>query len=219
MSDARTDTLAAIRGALGRGALPETTQSELRAHIARPQPRLQPAIGEDTRARFVRRVQAAAMTLAHVAREDEVPQAVAAYVADHGLPTEIVVAPALAALPWPDTLRVSAGAAQRHTPVGVTPCAVAIAETGSVVLPSAPDTPTTLNFVPDDHIVVVHAAHVVMYLEDAWARLRERYTPGAQSTWPRTVNVISGPSRTADVDQVVQIGVHGPRRVHVILVG
>jgi L-lactate dehydrogenase complex protein LldG len=95
----------------------------------------------------------------------------------------------------------------------VTPCFAAIAETGSVVLLSSAQTPTTLNFVPDDHIVVLGTAQIVWHIEDVWQRLRARGT-----SLPRAVNIVSGPSRTADIEQVVQLGVHGPRRVHLLVV-
>ena len=52
------------------------------------------------------------------------------------------------------------------------------------------------------------------WFEDAWAVLRAR-----PEGMPRATNIISGPSRTADVEQTIQLGAHGPRRVHVILVG
>ena len=76
-----------------------------------------------------------------------------------------------------------------------------------------PDTPSTLNFVPDNHIVVVHASQVVSHFEDVWAQWRASGRP-----LPRTVNIISGPSRTADIEMTIQLGAHGPRRLHIVLV-
>jgi L-lactate utilization protein LutC len=100
----------------------------------------------------------------------------------------------------------------RGDPTSVTPCFAAVAEAGGIVTLSGPDTPSTLNFVPDNHIVVVHASQVLRHLEDAWALLRARGAP-----MPRTVNIISGPSRTADIEQTIQLGAHGPRRLHILL--
>ena len=82
------------------------------------------------------------------------------------------------------------------------------------MLTAGPGSPTTHNFVPDDHVVVLEAASIVTHFEDGWAKLRER-----PEGMPRATNIISGPSRTADVEQTIQLGAHGPRRVHVILVG
>ena len=78
---------------------------------------------------------------------------------------------------------------------------------------SGADTPSTLNFVPDNHIAVVHAAQVLRHFEDLWAQWRTSGRP-----LPRTVNIISGPSRTADIEQTVQLGAHGPRRLHILLI-
>ena len=75
--------------------------------------------------------------------------------------------------------------------------------------------PTTLNFLPDNHIVVLRASRVVGAYEDAWTRLREAYGPGVL---PRTVNLVTGPSRTADIEQTIQLGAHGPRRLHILVI-
>ena len=63
-------------------------------------------------------------------------------------------------------------------------------------------------------IVVLHGNAVVGAYEDAFDLLRMR----VGAVWPRTVNLITGPSRTADIEQTLIMGAHGPRRLHVILV-
>jgi L-lactate utilization protein LutC len=78
---------------------------------------------------------------------------------------------------------------------------------------SGPETPTTLNFTPDDMIAVLDRRDIVAHQEEVWQRIRRE-----RKALPRTINLVSGPSRTADIEQVVQLGVHGPRRVHVVLV-
>ena len=80
------------------------------------------------------------------------------------------------------------------------------------MLISGAETPTTLNFLPDTHIVVVRGEQVVAAYEDGWDRLRDR------GAIPRTVNFITGPSRTGDIEQRIELGAHGPRRLHIILV-
>jgi L-lactate dehydrogenase complex protein LldG len=99
--------------------------------------------------------------------------------------------------------------------VSLTPCHAAIAETGTLMLVSGPQTPTTLNFLPETHIVLVHADQVVATYEDGWDRLRTAETSKAL---PRTVNFITGPSRTADIEQHIELGAHGPRRLHIVVV-
>lgn len=86
-----------------------------------------------------------------------------------------------------------------------------IAETGSVVFPSGPARPTTLNFLPAYHVVVLRAADIVDCMETLWERLL------ADGGMPRAVNVVTGPSRTADFEQTLQLGAHGPRHLHVLL--
>ena len=81
------------------------------------------------------------------------------------------------------------------------------------MLVSGETSPTSLNFLPDYHIVVIEAARLVARMEDAWDGLRDIFEKP-----PRAVNFISGPSKTADVEQTVEYGAHGPRCLHVILV-
>jgi len=81
---------------------------------------------------------------------------------------------------------------------------------------SGPANPTTLNFLPDNHIVVLKRADLVGDLESLWSRLRQRFGAG---TLPRTVNLITGPSRSADIEQKMLLGAHGPRRLHILIVG
>ena len=91
-----------------------------------------------------------------------------------------------------------------------------VAETGTLVLLSGPDNPTTINFLPDTHVVVVRAADILGDYESVWRRLRERLGPGVM---PRLVNLVTGPSRSADIEQTLLLGAHGPRALHIIVVG
>lgn len=147
----------------------------------------------------------------------QVPAAVAGFLRRHNLPGRVKLAPALTGLDWggQPLLETASGAATIDDVVSVTPAIAGIAETGTLVLQSGPDTPPTLNFVPDNHIVVLHRHQVVRAMEDAFALLRDRHGPGVL---PRAVNLVSGPSRTGDVEQKIVIGAHGPRRLHVVLV-
>jgi len=90
------------------------------------------------------------------------------------------------------------------------------AETGTLVMASGPDNPTTLNFLPDTHIVVVDAKDIAGDYETVWARVREKF--GIEAL-PRAINLITGPSRSADIAQILILGAHGPRRLHVLIVG
>lgn len=173
-----------------------------------------PAVDRDLAGRFVARISARSASVARIASHADIGRAVREFLAVHGLTPRLAVAPALRELSWPADFALHLGKARPDETTAVTPCFAAIAESGSLVLLSGPDTPTTLNFVPDNHIVIVAAGQLVAHPEDVWARLARR--PGGM---PRTVNLIAGPSRTADVEQTIQLGAHGPRRLHVLLVG
>ncbi|HWK90884.1 MAG TPA: LUD domain-containing protein [Luteimicrobium sp.] len=92
----------------------------------------------------------------------------------------------------------------------VTACRVAIAETGTIVLDGAPDQGRrAISLVPDLHVCVVRAEQVVQLVPEA-VRLLAAH-PERPQTW------ISGPSATSDIELERVEGVHGPRRLHVIL--
>ena len=206
MSTAREAILSRIRDALGERdpAAPPVETGNIR-----------PAFEGDRVSRFVNKLTAAAAGLTRVTELAAVPPAVDAYLREHSLPPALVVAeePPLSELPWPDGWDLAHRAARGEDRVSLTGAFAAIGETGSLVMLSGPGHPTTLNFLPDDHLVVLREQKVVAHMEDVWALLRER--PGGM---PRTVNIITGPSRTADVEQTIQLGAHGPRRLHVFLV-
>jgi len=221
MSTAREDILGNIRRALRRGPVPAEAAAGLAERIAAHRRNLIPARATalDRASRidlFVAMAEEVQTTVARVAADAAVPAEVARYLAAENLPAELVMAPdpALDAVPW-DTrplLAIRRGRAEAGDAVSLTPCVAAIAETGTLMLVSGSDTPTTLNFLPDTHIVVLRAGQVVASYEDGWDLVR------AGSAWPRTVNLITGPSRTGDIEQTIQLGAHGPRRLHIVLV-
>lgn len=211
MSSARDDILARVRTALGRGKLAGATRAELERRLAHPPANERPEIGED----LVKAFEAGLTAVQGGFRKaggDEVMDAIAACLDHRGLERTLIAAPALKGLSWPAQWRVSFGASKGDDRAAVTPCFAAVAETGSVVLLSGPDSPTSLNFLPDYHIVLVHADQLLPHVEDVWARLR---TAGVS---PRVVNFITGPSKTADVEQTIQYGAHGPRSLDVIFI-
>ena len=238
---ARDDILGGIRRALRRGPLPAETQAALAERVAAHRRNLIPARAASLApaARidlFVAMAEEVQTTVARVASNDQIPAEVARYLVAENLPAELVMAPdpGLAAIPWDSwpLLDIRRGRAEPGDAVSLTLCLAAVAETGTLMLVSGPDTPTTLNFLPDTHIVVVRAGQVVASYEDGWDLVRNRApgplpTPpplggvgwgGAPAGWPRTVNLITGPSRTGDIEQRIQLGAHGPRRLHIVLV-
>jgi L-lactate dehydrogenase complex protein LldG len=217
----RDDILVGIRKALKRGPLEGAAADALHAQFEDPKRNLIPARATvlDDAGRidlFVAMAEEVQTTVDRVASLADVPAAVARYLASENLPAELVMAPdpALDAIPWGERplLQLRRGKAAPGDQVSLTPAYAGIAETGTLMLTSGPETPTTLNFLPDTHIVVLRADQVLPHYEEGWSRLR------ASGAIPRTVNFITGPSRTGDIEQRIQLGAHGPRRLHIVLV-
>jgi L-lactate dehydrogenase complex protein LldG len=226
MSASRDAILGGIRRGLGRGPLAPDAVQALERRLAEHRRNLVPARAAalDPAARidlFVAMAEEVQTSVTRVASEAEVPAEMARYLAAENLPAELVMAPdpALDAFPWHGRplLQIRRGKAEPGDAVSLTPCLAAIAETGTLMLVSDENTPTTLNFLPDTHVVVVRADQVVAGYEDGWDLLRTRAGDGP-SNLPRTVNFITGPSRTGDIEQRIQLGAHGPRRLHIILI-
>ncbi|MFZ3238424.1 MAG: lactate utilization protein [Stellaceae bacterium] len=228
MNAARDAILADIRRALKRGPLDPQHQSKLRARVAAHRRNLVPARATalDHAGRvdlFVRMAEEVQATVARVPSPAVVPDAVARYLATENLAAELVMAPdpELDEIPWETRplLRIRRGRAEAADAVSLTACVAAVAETGTLMLASGPRSPTTLNFLPDTHIVLVHADQVVAGYEDGWDRLRSAAGgSGAPVELPRAVNFITGPSRTGDIEQRIVLGAHGPRRLHILVV-
>ena len=117
-------------------------------------------------------------------------------------------------MPWSERplMKIRRGRPEGSDLAGLSGCLAAVAETGTIMIASGPESPSTLNFLPDTHIAVVKASQVVGTYEDGWDRVRRA------GPMPRTVNFITGPSRTADIELKIQLGAHGPRRLHLVVV-
>lgn len=220
---ARDDILANIRDGHGRGALDEATAGDLRSRLATHSRHVIPArvdLDADGLVKlFCDKAEGVQASVEHVAGHDAVPVAVVDYLESENLPARLVIAPdpTVADLPWKEVpmLEVRRGVPTESDEVSVSSAMAGIAETGTLMTLSGPDHPSTLNFTPDTHIVVLSAARIVGAYEDAWDRLRSMTTDGML---PRTVNHITGPSRSGDIEQTILLGAHGPRRLHIIAV-
>ena len=223
----RDAILGSIRRSLGRGPLDEEARAPLDERMAKPKPNLVPArtdISQDEKvALFTSMAEAVFATVDRVSGADAVPGAVADYLAQHNLPPALVMAPdpALDAYPWADRpmLAIRRGRAEEADRVGVTGAVMGFAETGTLMMASGPDHPSTLNFLPETHIVVLPAEKIGGAYEEGWVHLRAEGASDADGGFmPRTVNLVTGPSRTADIEQTIALGAHGPRRLHIVIV-
>ena len=218
----RDRILGNIRRALRRPAPADT--AALEARLKTPPTGPIPARGQlppaERVALFIEMAGRAAASVARVADAADVPGAVAAFLARENLPARLRLAPdpALTELPWESRplIEISTGPSAGDDPVSLCGAEAGIAETGTLMLSSGPENPSTLNFLPETEIVVLPAEHIVGGMEEAWGLLHGRLRGGEL---PRTVNFITGPSRSADIGQKLQMGAHGPRRLHIIVVG
>lgn len=223
MTDSRTRVLAAIRDALARGPLDAGRRDELERRLRYPTPRVVPARGRlPVRARielFITEAERVNATIARVSAWPEVAAAIAVFLRTADVPAVVRLAPEpmLQGLPWQDQkgLTVTAGSARPDDGVGVSLAFAGIAETGTVMILSGKTAPTALSFLPAVHVVVLAASRIVGAYEDAWALLRAHLGADAM---PRVVSWITGPSRTADIEQTLLLGAHGPRRLHITIV-
>ncbi len=213
--------LAAIRRNLRRGPLPADQVAMLRGRMSQHPRQLIPARSRlphpEQVALFVANVEKEFASVARVPDLDAVPEAVSGYLATQNLPTDIVMAPhrELQAIPWSTRplLRLREGRAEASDMVSLQHAFAGIAETGTLMLPSAPQRPTTLNLLADTEIVLLRSSRLVGAYEEAWDLLRSEL-----GEMPRNVMLITGPSRSADIEQTLELGAHGPRRLHVVLV-
>ena len=222
--NARDIVLGKVRRALGKTGDEAERKRAVAERLDDPKPNTIPMRGQRDRegriALFREMAERVSATVERLASPEDVPAAIASYLRGHNLPMQLRAGsdPALSALPWerePHLERLE-GASDGRDAVSMSHAFGGVAESGTLVLLSGPDNPTTLNFLPDTHIVMLRADDVAGDYETVWRRIRERFGKGAL---PRTVNLITGPSRSADIEQTLILGAHGPRALHILVVG
>ena len=222
MSAARDNVMARVRKALGKSARDEPGLAAAEAYLVERAQGPRPAQAGDLVEHFMRRARDMESTVERIADRSEIPARVARYLqapqlslassaqkADEG-----VCWPEFAALDWIGAgLKIEARPTKGSDRLGITGVFCAIAETGTMVILSGADTPTATMLLPDTHVAVVPAERIVAGMEDAFALIRRE-----RGQLPRAVNLISGPSRTGDIEQTIVLGAHGPYRVHILVV-
>ena len=213
---ARDNILARIRRQQGRSGPTSAEEMEfvranIRNHASGPLPNA--ARTGDVIGQFKSECDRLLTTFGEVSEAD-VPREVARYCDAAGISKAVAGWAAYADWDWQGAGIDYAGrAANKDDSVGFTGCFCAIAETGTLLLLSAPDMPKLNALLPETHICVVPKHRIVHTMEDALALVRAEIGEP-----PRAMFFVSGPSRTADIEQTIVIGAHGPYRVHVILV-
>lgn len=227
-SDNKDQILSSLRRSRGRdGPVDDATAEALRVRIARHKRNIVPARTDTDHPGLVDLFETMAQkvfaTTTRVSDMAEVPEAVAEYLRGANLPSNVVMAPDtdLDAAPWADNamLEIRRGVPDEPDQVSITSAPSAVAETGTLAMYSGPAHPSTLNFIPETHVVVLPASRVVKSYEDVFDAVRELTAdPDRGGLPPRTVNFITGPSRSGDIEQTLLLGAHGPRRLHIVIV-
>jgi L-lactate dehydrogenase complex protein LldG len=218
----RVAMLARIRASLGvRGADPEreaAVQDRLKRHPRGTIPARAKTGHVSLLRTMTEMLESQGAEVTHVSTPIGAVRTIARDLAANGLPLALRMGgdPRLAALPWQvePGLILRHGAALPEDKASLSRAVVAAAETGTLFLVSGPDNPTTLAFLPETHFILVDEANIVGCYEEAFDRLRAIYGEGKL---PRSVNMVSGPSRTADIEQTIVRGAHGPKRLNVLI--
>ena len=215
MNPQRKQVLSRIREALGRSDADSDGLEAARARIKQHARQIEPAFTESLAQRFRDKLVTAYATVVGVGSLSAAASEIGRYLVDSGAGDRLLVSgdDLIRQIEWPASIELQQRIATGEDRVSVTPALCGIAETGTLMLVSGEQNPTSLNFLPDYHIVVLRSDQLVPRMEDAWDKLRAAF-----AQMPRTVNFISGPSKTADVEQTVEYGAHGPRCLHVVMV-
>ena len=220
----RDAVLARVRAALGRRGDDQSARAAAHAYIAAHREGPRPTVAADIVERFVTRAGDMESTVERVATLDDVAPAIGRYVLSLNASCTDPEQDPHAGVCWPEFgwldwqaagITIESRPTVGHDALGVTGCYCAIAETGTLVFVTGAETPTGTFLLPETHIAIVRADQIVPAMEDAFARIRAE----RGSAWPRAINFVSGPSRTGDIEQTIVLGAHGPRRLHLVLVG
>lgn len=213
MSSARENILNRIGKTLKSGRTKDW-QLIPESRMQTPPRLIRPLLPDNLLTCFIEKLHLGGGSFAQIDNINQLETEIERYLADHKLPYRLRLAPSLQSLKM-IRLDISYGKSDGHDLVSLTPAFCGIAETGSVVLLSGSNDPTSLNFLPDVHIVLLKQQQLVAHMESAWEKIRSEGL-NTDGTVPRSINLITGPSKTADIEQTLQIGAHGPRSLHVI---
>ncbi len=210
---ARDRILARVRRATGGG---DRVAVAVRLGHSQAQPAPVPAEaqtqGEARITQFIEKTIAVDATVSRLASLDDLPAALAEELRNRNLPAAIRTGtdPAFER-DW-GTVERTTGPGRLIEPATLSRAHLAMAETGTLILASGPENPVTLTFLGETHFSVVAAKDIKAGFEDMWAEWRQRGLD------PRTVNMVTGPSRSADIGQTLQLGAHGPVALHVFVI-
>jgi L-lactate dehydrogenase complex protein LldG len=221
--NARANILAKVKKSLGAPADDATRAATVSERIKDAPTGILPARAqlpdEERIAVFVKYAEKYNATVARIGSITDLPKEVSTYLKSRNLPASVRMGadPLLTGAGFDSerTLEVKSGPSDGSDLAGVSHARAGIAETGTLVLASGPDNPVTITFLPEHHIVAVKASDIGATMEEAFEGIRQTYGKG---TMPRTINMVTGPSRSGDIEQTILLGAHGPRALHIVIV-
>jgi L-lactate dehydrogenase complex protein LldG len=220
--NSRAAVLASIRRSLGVAGDEATRRFEVETRLKQAPPGIVPKRGQgDLRARlatFKDEAERAQASVAEIEGWEQAPAEIARFLRENNCPATVRMGddPRLAAAPWSETsLEILHGPSDGADVNAVSAAFAGVAETGTLALVSGADNPTTLNFLAENHIVLLPRQAIEADYESVFAKLRAIYGKGGA---PRALNFITGPSRSADIEQTLLLGAHGPKRLHIVVV-
>ncbi|MEO1293581.1 MAG: LUD domain-containing protein [Pseudomonadota bacterium] len=207
--------------AAARRQIPETDANRAATAAERLRSRVQTSLvpeiarlsGEERVQWFINQAEAVHTTVSRIGAVDELPEALSSELRNRNLPQSVRLGEdsAFDGLEW-GMIETSSGKGRVFEPATLSRAFAGSAETGTLVLTSGADNPVTLTFLGETHFVVVRASEIQAGMEGVWKELR------ASGRDPRTVNFVTGPSRTGDIESKLELGAHGPIALHVFVV-
>lgn len=222
-ANARAGILDRIRAVNGRALADAERRHAVSERLANAPLGVVPQRGqlptEARQALFIDKAEGVQATVERVSSYAALPECVSRYLRERNLPAAIRIGndARLRSADWQAaaSLSVVDGASDGLDMAGLSHAIAGVAETGTVVLTAGADNPTTINFLPEYHLVVINGADIEGDMEAVWRRVRQMFGKGKMS---RVVNFVTGPSRSADIEQTLLLGAHGPRALHIIVV-
>ena len=215
---ARDRILGRVRSRVGAGATSEAraaaVSDRLGAPIGRaPRPTQSRTTIEARASQFAEKAAAADATVTRISSMEALPEALSHELRQRNLGQTIRTGedPAFRDLDW-GQIETSRGPGRIEEPATLSVAPYGLAETGTLALCSGPENPVTLTFLGETHFVAVRASDLHEGFEELFAAHR------ASGRDPRTLNFVTGPSRSGDIGQTLQLGAHGPVALHIFLI-
>lgn len=210
---AKANIMARLKRAMPEGERTAAVEARLAGKTqSSPVPMQAQTGGEDRIAQFIAKAEKVDATVSRIANFDALPEALARELRQRNLPAAIRTGTEPEFERDWGTVERSIGVGRIEEPATLSKAVLGMAETGTLLLASGPANPVTLTFLGETHFVTIRASDICSGFEDMWAAFR---TKGLD---PRTVNLVTGPSRSADIGQTLQLGAHGPVALHIFVV-